>query len=183
LGEYPLPVVHHPIKLTMYHSAAAFTALYERTQLIVFRYIYALHGAPREDVEDLWVETYLRAWRRRYTFIGSEDAALGWLLKIARNLVFDARRRRHVEVFQLSEALPIAGEDLPEQQVIQAEQHQFLDRSLAVLSDQQREIVILRYVVGWRVNQIAAHFRMRENTVSVALQRALHKLAELKEKE
>ncbi|TLN05422.1 sigma-70 family RNA polymerase sigma factor, partial [bacterium] len=34
----------------------------------------------------------------------------------------------------------------------------------------------LRYVLGWRVNQIAVHLNMPENTVSVSLHRALHRL-------
>ncbi len=39
-----------------------------------------------------------------------------------------------------------------------------------------REMLVLRYLVGWKVNQIAAHLDIPENTVSVTMQRALDKL-------
>jgi DNA-directed RNA polymerase specialized sigma24 family protein len=42
----------------------------------VYRLIYALHGGPAEDVEDLAAETFERAWRGRKRF------RLRWLAKV-----------------------------------------------------------------------------------------------------
>lgn len=167
-----------------YRTAEAFTALYERTQLIVFRYIYALHGEPQEDVEDLWLETFFKAWRSRHHFKGSEDAALGWLLKIARHLVIDKHRRKRPTV-PLGDVEPfvsqLQGASTPEQRIIQQEQYQEMARLLHALPQQQREMVILRYIVGWRVNQIAEYLQMPENTVSVTLRRVIAKLSHQQE--
>jgi RNA polymerase sigma-70 factor (ECF subfamily) len=178
----------HDAKLTFrfgasgsYRSAEAFSGLYERTHLIVFRYIYALHGEPQEDVEDLWLETYFRAWRSRQRFTGDDDAALGWLLRIARNLVIDQQRRhrrRPVEALLDAERHPAPADDQPENRLMQAEQMRALWAALSTLPDQQREMVVLRYVVGWRVTEIARHLNMAENTVTVALRRALKKLSD-----
>jgi RNA polymerase sigma-70 factor (ECF subfamily) len=164
-----------------YHSAEAFADLHERTHQIVFRYIYALHGEPQEDVEDLWLETYFRAWRSRDRFTGTEEAGLGWLLKIARNLVIDHQRRRSrrpVMVLLDAERKPATPDDEPENQVIANEQYAALWKSLDTLSSQQRELIVLRYMVGWRVNEIARHLQMAENTVSVTINRALKKLSD-----
>ena len=77
-------------------NADAFTRLYEETYLIVFRYVYGLSGGPLQESEDLTAETYARAWKTRQGFHGDGQAALGWLLRIARNLAIDLSRRRKV---------------------------------------------------------------------------------------
>ncbi len=75
-----------------YTTANAFRQLYERTHLSVYRFVYALHGGPAEDVEDIAAETWERAWNGRMRFRGNEHDAVGWLLTIARNLVIDKQR-------------------------------------------------------------------------------------------
>ncbi len=47
---------------------------------------------------------------------------------------------------------------------------------LHTLSDDEREIVVLRYLLGWRVKQIAHRLAHKPNTISVRLKRALAKL-------
>ena len=42
----------------------------------------------------------------------------------------------------------------------------------------QGEILVLRYVMGWQVKQIAAHLEMPENTISVYLRRATRRLCD-----
>ena len=74
-------------------NAESFAKLYDRAHVIVFRFIYSLHGGPPQEVEDLTAETFSRAWKARHRFSGNESAAIGWLLQIARNLVIDAHRR------------------------------------------------------------------------------------------
>ena len=49
---------------------------------------------------------------------------------------------------------------------------------MADLPDEQREIIILRYLLGWRVNDIASHLGASENKISVTLHRTLSKLRE-----
>ena len=61
LSRYELKLARYFGVMGSYRSEEAFTALYERTHLILFRYIYALHGEPQEDVEDVWLETFLKA--------------------------------------------------------------------------------------------------------------------------
>jgi RNA polymerase sigma-70 factor (ECF subfamily) len=165
-------------------NSEAFAALYERTHLTVFRYIYALHGEPQEDVEDIWLETYWKAWRAWSHFTGSDEAALGWLLHIARNLIFDQQRkaRRHrVSELHDAEALPAPHENAPEYQIIAREQHAALWQMLKSLPVPQREMVVLRYMLGWRVKDIARHQHLPENTVSVTLRRIIARLAQRQE--
>jgi RNA polymerase sigma-70 factor (ECF subfamily) len=165
-------------------SAKDFAALYERSHLPVFRYIYGLTGGPREEAEDLTADTFDRAWKARHSFDGApgedvnDGATLGWLLKIARRLVIDNYRRQQArggEDFPDLGDLP-APDAHPEQAALDSEQRQILWRLLQALADESREIIVLRYLLGWRVNQIASYLGKPENTVSVIIRRALARL-------
>jgi RNA polymerase sigma-70 factor (ECF subfamily) len=159
-------------------NADLFTRLYEETYLIVFRYVYGLSGGPLQEAEDLTAETYARAWKTRQGFRGDEQAARGWLLHIARNLAIDLSRRRKVR--NMDESVPIEllvdPSLTPEADVITREQITILWRMLGTLPEDTREMLVLRYILGWQVKQIAAHLDMSENNVSVVIRRALKSL-------
>ncbi len=157
-------------------TPVSFRDLFERNRLPVFRYIYGLTGGPQDDVEDLTAETFLRAWKARHRFDGDMDSATGWLIRIAKRLVIDAYRRTLPATRSLLVDPP--AESAPEQIIIANEQMRFLFTLLADLPDEQREIITLRYMLGWRVNDIAQHISATENNVSVIIHRTLSKLRE-----
>ena len=156
-------------------NTEAFTRLYEATYLIVFRYVYGLSGGPLQEAEDLTAETYTRAWKTRQHFNGNEQAAIGWLLRIARNLAIDLSRRRKVR--DVDDSIPIEllkdSNLAPELDVITREQTSILWELLGTLPDDVREMIVLRYILGWQIKQIAEHLGLSENNVSVTIRRAL----------
>ncbi len=163
-------------------SADAFRQFYNRTHLNVFRFIYGIYGGPLEEVEDLTEETFLRAWKARQRFSGTEQAALAWILTIARNLVIDAHRKRHGRI---TTALPDVGDNQlsladnqpsPEEQISQQEQQGILLASLQKLPLEDREMIVKRYILGWQVKKIAEDLGMLENTVTVRIRRALSRM-------
>ncbi|HEX5809662.1 MAG TPA: sigma-70 family RNA polymerase sigma factor [Anaerolineales bacterium] len=155
-----------------------FTRLYEQTYLIVFRYVYGLTAGSQEEAEDLTAETYTRAWKYRQRFIGEEQAVLGWLLRIARNLAIDASRRRKVRDLDESTNVEVLLDPnlAPEIDVITREQIALLWQMLGALSSEVREMIVLRYMLGWQVRQIARYLGMNENTISVTIRRTLKSL-------
>ncbi len=171
-------------------ESEAFSLLYQSTYLIVFRFIYGLLNGPQEEVEDLTAETFMRAWRTRHRFQGDQQAALSWLFRIARNLVIDQYRRdrSHPQVsyanpdldFMSCASTAEAGSGVKpqavEDQVCLKEQLSILMALLQSLPTDQRELIVLRYIVDWPVKQIAQHLEMKENTVSVYLRRILKQL-------
>ena len=160
-------------------DAENFAHLFNKTHLHVFRYIYGLSGGPKHEVEDLTAETFTRAWKARHRFKGDENAALRWLFQIARNLVIDTSRRTKVRGVQqsfddLSNHANLQSGDLtPEEQVAKQSEYRILGYLLKNLPYQQREMLVLRYILGWQVKRIATHLNMPDNTVSVYLRRTL----------
>lgn len=155
-----------------------FARLYEETYLIVFRYVYGLSGGPLQEAEDLTAETYARAWKTRHRFSGNKNPALGWLLRIARNLAIDLSRRRKVRDTDENTLVELLADPslLPEMDVITREQIRILWQMLDTLSEDVREMLVLRYLLGWQVRQIAVHLGLNENTVTVTIKRALKSL-------
>lgn len=162
---------HSPIA-----TPAGFRELYERNRLPVFRYIFGLTGGPQDLVEDLTADTFLRAWKARHRFEGDMGEATGWLIRIAKRLVIDEYRHTVQAIRNLSTELPV--DPSPEQAAISDEQRTFLFSLLSDLPEDQREILVLRYMLGWRVNDIASHLGLTENNVSVTIHRTLSKLRE-----
>ena len=165
----------HRFRRSQIASPAVFGELYQHARLPVFRYIYGLTGGPQEDVEDLTAETFIRAWKARRQFDGGADAAVGWLIRIAKRLVIDDYRRRTVRATRSLPADP-PPESLPEASAIQSEQRRLLHALLAQVPDEQREILTLRYMLGWRIGDIASFVGATENNVSVTIHRTLAKL-------
>lgn len=157
-------------------APSAFRELYERNRLPVFRYVYGLTGGPQEEAEDLTAETFLRAWKARHDFQGDEDHATGWLIRIAKRLVIDQYRRTSQERRNLPDDPPDGP--TPEQTAVLDEQMSFLFHLVADLPEEPREILVLRYVLGWKVSEIAAHTGVTENNVSVTIHRTLARLRE-----
>jgi RNA polymerase sigma-70 factor, ECF subfamily len=167
----------HRIRKSQIASPAIFGDLYERARLPVFRYIYGLTGGPVEDVEDLTAETFIRAWKARQRFDGDKDAAIGWLIRIAKRLVIDDYRRRTVRTTHSLPADP-RPESMPEPSAVESDQQRILHALLADLSDEQREILTLRYMLGWRIGDIAKYVGVTENNISVSIHRMLTKIRE-----
>ena len=157
-------------------SPAQFRKVYELNHLPVFRYVYALTGGSQDDAEDLTAETFLRAWKARHQFHGEMEASIAWLIGIAKRLVIDEYRRTVRATRNL--VADLDTESTPEQTAIQGEQEKTLFRLVADLPDEQREIIVLRHMLGWRVNEIAKHMGVSENKISLSLHRTLSKLRE-----
>jgi len=168
--------------LRRFHRSAindpdVFASVYEKNRLSVFRYIYSLIGDSSDDAEDLTAETFIRAWKARGRFEGDADSAIGWLLGIAKRLVIDDYRRKLVRK-STSRQVNLMTNSTAEETVLALQQQQKLLLLLSNLPVDQREILVLRYVLSWRVNQIAAHLGMSENNVSVSIHRLLAALRE-----
>ena len=135
----------------------------------VYAYVAYRVGDPGE-AEDITSETFERALRYRGSFDPRKGDAVGWLLGIARNCLYDRQLRPREQA--LVQEQPAAG-DL-EAEVIE---RLTLNQALAALSVNDRELLALRYGADLRAREIAHLLDQRTNAVEVALSRARARLA------
>ena len=176
----------HAESWTLVHAAqrgdtSAFAQLYDRTVDGIYRYLLVRSGS-RELAEDLTSETFLRALRgiTSVTYQGRHVSA--WLITIARNLLLDhvksSRHRREVTTAEPDTTLPLA-EPSAEQQVIASLVTDTLLLSINQLGEDQRECVILRFLVGMSVSEAAESMNRTTGAVKMLQHRAVQRLAEL----
>jgi RNA polymerase sigma-70 factor (ECF subfamily) len=130
-------------------------------------------GDPRE-AEDVAQEAFLRAFRS-LDKLEEPVAFLGWLLRIARNLVTDQLRgrRRGVSVDTISEpALPSEAQTSLERE----EEARMAVDAVSELPEKYREVVLLKYVQGLDGKTMARVLGEPEGTVRNRLFRALEKV-------
>ena len=146
-------------------------ALYHRTRAAVYGLAlsYLKNG---HDAEDVTQDTFVRAWDKADQY-RPQGKPLGWLLAIARNLALMKLRDRG------------KNQDLPEDQwenlaienpMVTLEDRQLLTAAMAVLTDQERQVVILHAVTGLRHKEIAALLEIPLATALSKYHRALKKL-------
>jgi RNA polymerase sigma-70 factor (ECF subfamily) len=150
----------------------------------------------RADWSDLVQETLLKAHENRAQFEGRTEAEMvGWLQGILRNVVVDQMRKAHAQKRDVGaeRSIQAAVDDssmqlnkyLADQQASpseQAEWREFLlqfDRALEQLSEDQRNVLIQRDVMGAPVAAIAQQMQTTEKAVAGLLLRGRRKLRTL----
>jgi RNA polymerase sigma-70 factor (ECF subfamily) len=136
-------------------DAQAFEQLYALYAPRVHGYLRGqLRGRP-EDAEDLTAEVFTRVYERIGSFQFRGVPFLSWLFRIAHNQLIDSYRRypKH-ELLPLEDAFTVA-----EPKAGQAFAHQLsvnqLDSALLHLTDEQRQVLQLRYLQGLSTAQAA----------------------------
>jgi RNA polymerase sigma-70 factor (ECF subfamily) len=161
------------------HDPAILDELILRYQRRLLRYLIHL-TADRALSEDLLQETWIRVLTRGSQFNG-DSQVVTWLLSIARNLVFDLRRRRAWSLSLESMTAddnerPLevpSTEKSPFETFARRENAHLLADALGGLSPKQRKIVELRYHREMSLDEIAETTGTSLSAVKSRLYRAL----------
>jgi len=130
---------------------SAYEVLFERHRALVYRFVYQM-CRRQDDSEDLTQEVFVRALRNldRYR---DQAKFTTWLLRIASNLVADRarsqNRRSVLEIEQASDGLAWMTRSKATDPVENLEHERLqeaVERALAQLKPQQREIIVMRDV-------------------------------------
>ena len=147
-------------------------ALYERYHVSVFRYLYYRVG-DLQTAEDLTSEVFLRMLR----FLGGfkpPSAAFGaWLFGIARNLTIDYFRRTGIRNDVELEEDMLATRDDPAAAVERGLNSEVLRRALKKLNVEQRDVIVMRFVSGMPIGEVAQVLGKSEDAVKGLQRRAL----------
>lgn len=135
-----------------------------------------------EDAEEVVNDTWLKAWN---AIPPKKPSILSVFLgRITRNLSFDIYRREHREkrgghqidlvLDELAEC--VSGKSNPQKEFEAAQLTEDLNRFLASLPEDKRNMFILRYWYAESIASIAERFNVSENNISVSLNRIRKKL-------
>ncbi len=177
-------------------DARAFEVLVRRHRTPVFNFILRFTG-HRARAEDVLQETWLKVVRSASEYEAKAKFTT-WVYTIARNLCVDSARKESYrqtasleasatgaegdEGRPLGESLPDEGVS-PERGAYNARVRPLLERALAGLPEEQREVFVLREYSGIPFKEIAEVTGVSENTVKSRMRYALEglrrRLAEL----
>lgn len=151
----------------------AFGELYKRYVEKVFRYLYSRIGNVQE-AEDVTAQTFLSAYESFHTF-RQDGLFASWLFTIARNKAMDHfRQRNQFSVFE--ETQTISPEDDVLTKVIQTERINALSELIQALSEEERELLRLRFLAELSFREIAHFLHRKEDTVKKSVYRLLARL-------
>jgi RNA polymerase sigma-70 factor (ECF subfamily) len=160
-------------------DSAAFAVLVRRHQDAVYRFVLRMVGT-RDEALDLTQDAFVRAWQALPQW-QPEAQFRTWLFRIASNAALDALRRRRVVEFEpLNDAFEAAADEPdPEKRLELKRRVAALEASLAKLSAEHREILLLREVENMTYEEIGAVLGLSEGTVKSGLARARAALLEV----
>jgi len=164
----------------------AFNALILQYQSQVYNLAYQfLHDPAAAD--DAAQEAFISAYRALKKFRGGSFRA--WLLRIVTNACYDELRRRKrrpavsLEDFgeMDEEANPhlADGGELPEEAAQRGELGALLERTLALLPEEQRIVLFLVDRMGFAYDEVAETMQIRLGTVKSRLARGRSKMRDL----
>jgi RNA polymerase sigma-70 factor (ECF subfamily) len=156
-------------------DSEAFAELYDEHVARVYRHIYYLVGDISE-AEDLSAQAFLQAWEAipRYEVRGAPFAS--WLLRIAHNLAVSHLRSRRQKA-QLPEGLVDEGlHRNPEEALQQQADEERVREAILRLRDEQRQVIILRFVEELEYPEVAEIIGKSVAAVRVIQHRALTNL-------
>lgn len=145
-------------------NAWAFGRIFDEFHQPIYRFIASRVHRP-SDAEDLTQLVFVKALEAlpRYEQRGIPFG--GWLFRLARNTIIDHIRTRHdhAELDAVSErASTDAG---PEQLASVRDDMDAVSRALAGLTDEQREVIELRFFGGLSAREVADVMGKQEGTV------------------
>jgi RNA polymerase sigma-70 factor (ECF subfamily) len=152
----------------------AFAALYTRHVDRVYRHCYYYMG-NRADAEDVAQQTFLRAWQAIGRYRRGKAPFQAWLLTIAGNLSI-SRLRLAREIPHCMDGREEATEDDPQDIIATLDSCDVVRRAVLELKPERQQVIILRFIEGLSVSEVAAALGKSENAVSVMQHRALGEL-------
>ena len=150
----------------------AFGALVEQYRDNVYRLAYRMCGNAY-DADEAAQEAFVAAWRALPNFRGDAKFST-WLYRLTTNAAIDVMRRekRHQTVGD-GEMIEVADDaDSPQETVERTEQQEAVQKALATLSEEYREVLLLRYMEELDYAEIAEVLQLPSGTVKSRINRA-----------
>ena len=157
---------------------SALSTLVKKSYPFIFRYFY-YRSVTREDAEDLTSEVFVRVVNSIKSQKGYFPA---WLISIARNLLTDYYRKRgksrETSLGEIEE--PFSNSIENKRDVLQSKR---IEKMLNLLTDEQKEVIILKFIEGNTNEEIAKIMNKSVGAIKGLQFRALSALRVILKKE
>lgn len=172
---------HEVIRLVLDGQRDLYRMLVERYQQIVFRTCMGfVHD--KDDADDLTQEVFIQAYQSLSTF-RREASFATWLYRIAINASLNkVRKSSRNSLFRLMDSLSGADRHMavipdmetedPEKIIIRREHHEWIQRALDSLPENQRTAIVLSKYENLSQKEIAVIMNTTEGAVEALIQRA-----------
>lgn len=164
--------------VVIYRDQASFGELVRRHQGRVRGYLSRVAGNTAL-ADDLSQETFIRAWNKLSGYRGTGNFS-GWLMKIAHNQFLQALRKRARDR-RLADSLEHEAESTDMPSVLGGRPDAGvtdLPRLLAVLSEEERSVIVLNYAYGYSHAEIVDVTGLPLGTVKSHIQRGRARVRE-----
>ena len=159
----------------------AFGVLVEANQGRIYNLTLRMTGSP-EDALDLSQEAFLNAWRGLDKFLGDSSFST-WLYRLASNACIDflrrEKRRRDISMtVSLDDEEEGRQAELPDHrqspqgELERRELREDIRRGLMSLSEEHRQVLVMREINGMSYAEIGAALELEEGTVKSRIARA-----------
>ena len=168
-------------------SQAAFRSLFERYHAKIYRLAASMVDSS-DDAHDIVQQTFIRAFSSLDGF-KQQSSFYTWLYRIALNVTTDYRRKQSrklekeavpdwLDSRQGLERIAAPAEQAPDEQLYRKELAEVIRKAVNTLSQEHREILILREINGLSYVEITELTGLEPGTVMSRLHYARKKLAE-----
>lgn len=178
--DLPLPGEAHLVREAKSGNSEAFARLYDAYIARVYRYIY-FRVTEAVTAEDLTSQVFLKAWESLDRYEMGSSPFVAWLYTIARNLVIDYYRTKKESV-SLEDVHTLRSHETPVEEVESRFDLQAMRDALQFLTDEQQQVLVLKFIAGLPNENIARIMNKREGAVRALQMRALQTMAKFMEK-
>lgn len=136
----------------------AFSELYTYYTPLLFRLLFPLTHASKEDTEEIIQEIFLKIWENR-ALLPAIQSFQAYVFRMARNMMVSQFRKKTVQK-KATQALSLQGEPVtnrPADDILFIEYHAIAREAINRLPPRQRQIFELRTGEDLSLNEIAVH--------------------------
>ena len=153
----------------------ALKIIYEKSINPLYAYVLSL-TKNKYDTEDVLQETYVSIAENAASYHGG-NKAMAWIFRIARNftLMHFRKEKNKESIHEVEEAVDAKYSF---SFVENADHRMLLESAMEILEEEERQILFLHAVAGWKNREIAEYLGKNLNTVLSKYQRSIKKLQE-----
>lgn len=183
--EYSIHNDQRLVELVIEGDSRAFDTLFARHRDMIYAMLLKFTGNS-DDVEDLMQEAFMKAYLKIGSYNPKYDFG-AWIYTIARNTFVDFNRLRKNNALNPQQNLSLEGGGhsqistvtTPEEYIIHAQQRAQIERYIAMLPEDYRQLFELRFIDEYSYDEIAEKLDMKLGTVKTRIFRVRNMMCRL----